>query len=206
MKTIEEIETKYKKDLANLETKKAIRLSVPVPITGIVCIHKDHTSVTYQSDRRFPEQHSLKEAFEIYQQYKPFIVDGKTWRDSCTSSQPPEINSCAKREFSKFLHTAHVIVIMHGGDKFASFNLKFFARIEGRLLGVSVYVSLPAEWMPTFYWSAGGHRTRGHWVKRKASIPLSDVISYSSGNDSYNYEYSWDHEEKFADAIKPYME
>lgn len=168
MKTKEQLLEKQAEELAKLERELAIREALKdVPgydeENSVICIHSNqHASVRLWQD--FRTEKKLIDACAVVDFFRDQIIDGEHWNDGCVSTNPPEINSCAKRDNSGMDGSHSVEIKVDGGKGYGpNVNVKFWVRLAGVLCEISCPVGDQWKLVPSIH---GKYDSDGHWTGR----------------------------------------
>lgn len=149
MKTkVQETQEKFAEEMAKAQREDSLIALLPVPPNS-VCIHKDHASVTYEGERYKPLE--FVAAMELFDKFKPFLVECEHWDDGCVSTWPAEINSCAKRERSHMdgSHVAEIRLDSYGSrGEYSQCTLSFWVKIDGHLAEIHARLVPEWKWLP----------------------------------------------------------
>ncbi len=141
MTTLEQLQEKHEKQIAQFHAEQAIRAELPEELReASICFHPGFVSVNlheYQSDK----QYTLVKALALVRSLQDKIVQGEHWKDGSVSTWPEAINGNAKREHAT-LDGSHAVEIKVDGGKGYGPNVavEFWIQLDSTLAEVSVYV------------------------------------------------------------------
>lgn len=192
MKTqVEQLKEQYAKKLAKAEREDALTALLPVPPNGI-CQHSDSASVTYEGEHYKPL--SFVAAMELFDKFKPSIVEGEHWNDGCVSTSPKPINSCAKKESAHMdgSHVAEIRLDSFGSrGEYQQCSLNFWVKLGNEYAEIHVRFSPEWKWMPQRQVSYTNHGEVAKCTITPACLGEDKRRKWGSEPPGYRISYYW---------------
>lgn len=186
--TIEEMQEKHRKEIERLSIELEIAKTLP----------REARSIYWHAGKRAYgklsyEAQTFKDACEILDQFKPFIIEAEHWKAACLSVMPEEINSYATNERATMDGASYCELRMHsyGDRRYQDQELIAWTKIENRVLEVSIKFHAPAKWIPTYI----AIRDRSGRIIEHQIIPFGlgedQFRRWYSEKPDYHFSYYW---------------
>ncbi len=198
MKTREQLLKEHAEQLKALDLKIEQTKSLPIPPTSFCGSTWKAPYITYINEQKhYPNNgHTMPEALEIIEAYRPYMVPCEARKAGCTSILPAAIE---KKEYldGEYRFDSAVSLIVTGGDGYQTTEIQFYALVKEKHFRVSIEIQRNHKWSPSITRKEAYRGRPGRYIVKPVGFGADHVIKWSAGDGmgttgAYHISYHWE--------------